>query len=154
VTTPDELERRFTLKTATARFDSLWSRDCAVMSDPAEDGSDEPDDAGPGEEPADPTEVGRRREEALELLALGEVIARKAGYGRQLMVAAARGAGASWSQIGAALGNSKQAAWEAHGRWIDEQTARRGQPGHEGFDEAEAVAARDRAGRPDQEDET
>jgi hypothetical protein len=59
--------------------------------------------------------------EALELLALGEVIACKAGYGRQLAVRAARAAGASWSQIGQALGTTKQAAWEAHTRWLDQQ---------------------------------
>jgi len=40
----------------------------------------------------------------LELLALGEVIARKAVYGRQLAVRTARAAGASRLQIGLALG--------------------------------------------------
>jgi hypothetical protein len=59
--------------------------------------------------------------EALELLALSEVIARKAAYGRQLTVRSARAAGASWSQVGAALGTTKQSAWEAHSRWLDQQ---------------------------------
>jgi hypothetical protein len=63
------------------------------------------------------------RDEALELLALGEVIARKAGYGRQLAVRTARATGASWSQIGAALAMSKQSAWETYTRWLDEQDA-------------------------------
>ena len=54
------------------------------------------------------------REEALEMLALSEVVIRKAGYGRQAMVRAARDAGASWAQVGVALGTTKQAAWEAH----------------------------------------
>ena len=63
------------------------------------------------------------REESLELLALSEVVIRKAGYGRQAMVRSARANGASWTQIGAALGSSKQAAWEAHNRWIEEQAA-------------------------------
>jgi hypothetical protein len=49
------------------------------------------------------------------------VIARKAGYGRQLAVRSARAAGASWAQIGAALGTTKQSAWEAHARWLDAQ---------------------------------
>jgi hypothetical protein len=49
------------------------------------------------------------------------LIARKAGYGRQLDVRSARSAGASWAQIGAALRTSKQSAWEAHTRWIDGQ---------------------------------
>lgn len=61
------------------------------------------------------------RNEALELLALSEVVTRKAGYGRQAMVRSARAAGASWTQIGSALGTSKQAAWEAHNRWVEEQ---------------------------------
>jgi hypothetical protein len=60
------------------------------------------------------------RHEALELLALSEVIARKAAYGRQLTVRSARAAGASWTQIGAALGTTKQSAWEAH---LDESGA-------------------------------
>src|SRR6266851_5441851 len=38
------------------------------------------------------------RQEALELLALSEVIARKAAYGRQLTVRSARAARASWTQ--------------------------------------------------------
>ena len=86
------------------------------------------------------------REDALELLTLGELIARKAGYGRQLDVRAARAAGASWSQIGAAIGTSKQSAWEAHTRWIDGQAAaqqRRGEP-----DEDWVAGARDLAGPP------
>lgn len=57
------------------------------------------------------------REETLEMLALSEVVIRKAGYGRQSMVRAARDEGASWAQVGAALGTTKQAAWEAHNRW-------------------------------------
>ena len=59
------------------------------------------------------------REEALEMLALSEVVIRKAGYGRQAMVRAARDSGASWTQVGTALGTTKQAAWEAHNRWAD-----------------------------------
>ena len=42
------------------------------------------------------TEAGDLSEEALELLALSEVIARKAAYGRQLTIRSARRAGASW----------------------------------------------------------
>ncbi|GAA0534802.1 hypothetical protein GCM10010172_14850 [Paractinoplanes ferrugineus] len=61
------------------------------------------------------------QEEALEMLALSEVVIRKAGYGRQSMVRSARNAGASWTLIGSALGSSKQAAWESHSRWLEEQ---------------------------------
>ena len=128
--TPDSIEREHTLATAVARYNDLAVRD-AVAS------------AGPGEQAS-----GLDQQEALELLALGEVIARKAAYGRQLAVRSARGAGASWAQIGQALGTTKQSAWEAHSRWIDEQAAQRGRTGCVGLDEGEVAAARDLAGDP------
>ncbi|MBX6391478.1 MAG: helix-turn-helix domain-containing protein [Frankia sp.] len=101
--TPDALEKQMTLRVAVARYEHLRERDSLA-------GSDGLGDARP-----------LSREEALELLALGEVIARKAGYGRQLAVRTARAAGASWSQIGQALGTSKQTAWEVHNRWLESQ---------------------------------
>jgi len=121
VTAPDELEWEFTLITAVARYDELRSRD--ALAPPA-----------------------LSKQETLELLALGEVIARKASYGRQLAVRSARKAGASWSQIGAALGTSKQAAWETHGRWIEDQAEQHRRTGYEGMDEHDAAAARALAG--------
>jgi hypothetical protein len=102
--TPDDLERRHTLSSATTRYDELRMREALAAMDADE---------------AQPLD----RAEALELLALGEVVIRKAGYARQAMVRTARAAGASWTQIGAAIGSSKQAAWEAHNRWIEEQAA-------------------------------
>ena len=128
--TPRELEPQHTLVTAVARFDDLRMRDALA-------------DAGPGGSPP------LTREESLELLALGEVIWRKVGYGRQLMVRSARAAGASWAQIGAALGSSKQAAWEAHGRWIEDQAGQHRRTGIEGLSEADVATARALAGRPD-----
>lgn len=142
MSTPDELELQFTLLTAVARYDALRARD-ALASPADEDDSPTPPD--PGAEPL-------TRGEALELLALGEVIARKAGYGRQLSVRSARQAGASWSQIGAALGTSKQAAWETHNRWIDEQAREHRRDGHWGWDENDVAAARTLAGPPEGED--
>src|SRR5690348_3089693 len=94
------------------------------------------------------------RQEALELLALSEVIARKAGYGRQLTVRTARAAGASWTQIGAALGTTKQSAWEAHTRWIDQQASQRSAYGHPSMDSQQAADARALAGSPDYEEPT
>jgi hypothetical protein len=129
--TPDELEPQHTIATAMARFDDLRMREALA-------------DDGPGGSPP------LTREESLESLALGEVICRKAGYGRQLMVRSARAAGASWAQIGAALGSSKQAAWEAHGRWIEDQAGQHRRTGIEGLSEADATAARKLAGGPDQ----
>jgi hypothetical protein len=140
MTTPDTIERRHTLLTAAARYDELRSRDVLA----------------PGADQADahhPQATPLRKDEALELLALGEVIARIASYGRQLTVRSARAAGASWSEIGAALGMSKQSAWEAHGRWIDEQASQHDGSGYEGMDEDFAAAARALAGEPDGDDE-
>jgi len=128
---PDELERQHTLSTATTRYDELRMRDAlAAMS---EDGHGVP----------------LTRAESLELLALSEVVIRKAGYGRQAMVRTARGNGASWTQIGAALGSSKQAAWEAHNRWIEDQARQHQQTGYQGLDQDQADQARGLAGRLD-----
>jgi hypothetical protein len=131
MTTPDELEQQHTLSTATTRYDELRMRDAlAAMTD-------------------DDDHAALTRPESLELLALSEVVIRKAGYGRQAMVRSARAAGASWTQIGAALGTSKQAAWEAHNRWIEEQTRQHDLTGYQGLDPGAARAARGLAGQPD-----
>jgi hypothetical protein len=127
--TPDELERQHTLSTATTRFDELRMRDALASMSP---------DSG-----------ALVRDEALEMLALSKVVIRKAWYGRQATVRAAREAGASWTQIGAALGSSKQAAWEAHNRWIEEQVRQHERTGFEGFDPEQADVARGVAGSPD-----
>ncbi len=130
-----------TLRVAVARYDELRLRD-SLSSDP------DRDEVGPAGRSLD-------RVEALELLALGEIIARKAVYGRQLAVRTARAAGASWSQIGLALGATKQSAWEGHNRWIQEQVQQHENSGYEGLDELEAAQARQLAGdRDEKEDET
>lgn len=125
--TVDELEWDLSLGTAVARFDELRAREALA---------DGPDD------------VPLSAEEALELLALSEVIARKAGYGRQLTIRTARAAGASWAQVGRALGISRQSAWESHARWIDGQEEQHRASDHEGLDEHEVAVARERAGTP------
>ena len=117
----EALDKELTLTTAVARFEDLRLRDS--LGDPP-----------------------LTRGETLELLALGEVIARKSGYGRQLTVRSARAAGASWAEIGSALGTTRQSAWEAHQRWIDAQAAQRGEVGQIGFDAGETAAARTLAG--------
>lgn len=138
MTTPASLERQHTLATAVARYDELRMRD--LLAPGAED-------LAAGEQPGPLSQ-----QEALELLALSEVIARKAGYGRQLTVRSARAAGASWTQIGAALGTTKQSAWEAHSRWIDQQATQRSAYGHQSMDSRQAAAARALAGNPDNEE--
>jgi hypothetical protein len=139
MTTPANLEQQHTLATAVARYDELRMRD---LLSPAVGGLAAGEEPGPGP---------LTRQEALELLALSEVIARKAGYGRQLTVRSARAAGASWAQIGAALGTTKQSAWEAHTRWIDQQAGHRKTYGDLGLDDQQAAAARALAGSPDEQ---
>jgi hypothetical protein len=137
MTTPASIERQHTLATAVARYDELRMRD--LLAPGTEDL--------PAEEPPEPGPLSRQ--EALELLALSEVIARKAGYGRQLTVRSARASGASWAQIGAALGTTKQSAWEAHNRWIDQQAGQRSAYGCQSMNSQQAAAARALAGNPD-----
>jgi hypothetical protein len=103
---PDDLEYEYTLLTAVARYDILRTRDALASASSYDD---------------DPGLAPLSKDEALELIALGELIARKASYGRQLDVRTARKAGASWAQIGQSLGCTKQAAWETHAKWLDEQ---------------------------------
>jgi hypothetical protein len=117
----ESIEAEHTLLTAAARYDALRMHD--ALAPPA-----------------------LTKEEALEMLALGEVLVRKAGYGRQLGVRSARAAGASWSQIGAALGTTKQSAWEAHLRWIEDQGASHRRDGFEGMSDDEVAEARKLAG--------
>ncbi|WP_033339138.1 hypothetical protein [Catenuloplanes japonicus] len=103
---PDDLEYEYTLLTAVARYDILRTRDALASASSYVD---------------QPGLLPLSDEEALELLALGELIARKATCGRQLDVRTARKAGASWAQIGQSLGCTKQAAWESHAKWLDEE---------------------------------
>src|SRR5664280_1947451 len=117
--TPDDLEREHTLTTAVVRYNELRGRDAFATT--AAEMADE----------GQPAEVAPlTREESLELLALGDVVVRKAGYGRQLGVRSARVSGASWAHIG----------------WIEDQAARHRDQGSEGVDERDAAAARALAG--------
>jgi hypothetical protein len=133
---PDELDTRVTLRTAVARHERLRELE-SLADDPlgTEDAL-----AAPGR--------ALSQGQALELLSLGEVIARKAAAGRQLTVRAARSAGASWSAIGQALGTTARAAEEAHMRWIDEQDEQHRATGHSGLSELEVARARRLARRP------
>jgi hypothetical protein len=136
MTSPDDVERQHTLRTAVARYEELRARE--ILADSADGNS------------PDVAEAERlSAADVLELLALSEVIARKAGYGQQLAVRTARAAGASWASIARALGVSKQAAWDEHARWIDAQSEQASRPGHEGLDPDEIARLRRRAGSPD-----
>jgi hypothetical protein len=137
MTSPQELHAQHTLRTAVARYDDLRARDALAAGAAEEDA------------PAVAAAEGLSQGEVLEMLALGQVIASKAGYGQQLAVRSAREAGASWSAIGRALDMTKQAAWEAHTRWIEDQAAQHRASGYEGLDDLQVARAKRLAGPPD-----
>ncbi|MCV2488184.1 hypothetical protein OF117_02305 [Geodermatophilus sp. YIM 151500] len=113
--TPDALAEEFSLTTAATRLDFLGRRDSGettlnTVVDPAED-----------DWSSLVRRVGTNLDvfEALELLALGEVVARKA-HGSQLIgMRAALREGASWEQIAAALDITPAEAWDAYHRAIE-----------------------------------
>lgn len=121
-----KLEWALSLHAAVERFDELRTQEAIAE--------------GPGS--------SLRRAEALELLALSEVMTRKVRYGLQLSVRTARTAGASWVDIGRSLGVSRQAAWETHMRWIDGQEAQHSAADTEGLDREQITQARVWAGTP------
>ena len=105
--TPEALEQEFSLTTAATRLDFLSRRDngdTALNTVTQED-----DDSWLGL--AD-SETSLDLHESLELLALGEVIARKAHDSRLIGIRAALRGGADWEQIAAALGATPQDAWD------------------------------------------
>jgi len=149
MTSPGELDTQLTLRTAVARYEELRGRE--LLAGSTDDDADDDADTDDTEDTDDTGPAGARlsREEVLELLALSEVIAAKAGYGRQLTVRTAREAGASWTAIGRALGTTKQAAWEAHTRWFEDQAAQHRASDHTGLDELSVARAKRLAGPPE-----
>jgi len=127
--TPEALEPEFTLTTAATRLDFLSRRDKGETTlNTVRDADDENSWASFRDTSLDTYE-------ALELLALGEVVSRKA-HGSQLIgIRAALRGGASWEQIGDALGVPADFAWESFHDAIAEQ-----------LDADAAAAARELAG--------
>ena len=107
MTDPRAMDTSLTLRTAAARLDELRWREALGAAAGAEEAEDL---VGLG--PA------LTRHEALELLALSEVVARKAVLGRQTTVRAARSAGASWEEVALALGTTAAQAEQDHDRWL------------------------------------
>jgi hypothetical protein len=140
--TPEVLEQEFSLLTAVTRLDFLSRRDNVVLDQP-NDSADDDDDWMHIKDVTTTLDV----EEALELLALGEVVARKAHEHRQLGIRAALRGGADWRQIGRALDVSPRTAWEQHIGWLDQQAAARAAGDHDALDAESIAAARDLAGR-------
>jgi hypothetical protein len=140
--TPDALQREFSLLTAATRLDYLSRRDNVVVDAP----NDTADDDDHWMRIKDVT-TSLDTDEALELLALGEVVARKAHEHRQLGIRAALRGGADWHQIGRALGVSPRTAWTGHTHWLDEQAKARGAGDPDALGAEELATARELAGR-------
>src|SRR5687767_13829699 len=128
--TPDALEHEFSLPTAATRLDFLSRRDNGdtALNTVAQD--DENSWLGFAA-----AETSLDVHESLELLALGEVVARKAHDSRLIGIRAALRGGADWEQIAAALDVSPSEAWDAFHDSISRQ-----------LDDDAATAARELAG--------
>jgi hypothetical protein len=107
--TPDVLEPEFSLTTAATRLDFLSRRDSGDTTlDTARVDDDE--DSWLSIRAA---ETSLDVHESLELLALGEVVSRKAHDSRVVGIRAALRGGAGWEQVAAALDMSPSEAWDA-----------------------------------------
>src|SRR5687768_3936291 len=106
--TPDVLEPEFTLTTAATRLDFLSRRDNGdtALNTVRDDNEDSWLSLSAAVTSLDV-------HESLELLALGEVVARKAHDSRLVGIRAALRGGASWEQVAAALDVTPSEAWDA-----------------------------------------
>jgi len=105
--TPEALAEEFSLPTAATRLDFLSRRDdggTALNTVTEVDEDDWRAIANGG--------TSLDVHESLELLALGEVVSRKAHGSRLTGIRAALRGGAGWDEIGAALGVSPAQAWD------------------------------------------
>jgi hypothetical protein len=129
--TPEALEAEFSLPTAATRLDFLSRRDSGdtalnTVREPAQD------DWATSLRDID---TSLDTYEALELLALGEVVSRKAHHAQLIGMRAALRGGADWAEIGTALGTTPDAAYDAFQEAVAEQ-----------LDADAAAAARELAG--------
>ncbi len=127
--TPEGLAAEFSLPTAATRLDFLSRRD---NGDTALNTVRDDDDHWAA---LKDTDTQLDVQESLELLALGEVVARKAHDSRLVGIRAALRGGAGWDQIATALGITPEQAWETFLASIDDQ-----------LDAEAAAAARELAG--------
>lgn len=127
--TPEALAAEFSLPTAATRLDFLSRRD---NGDTTLNTVRDDDDHWAALKDTD-TQLDVH--ESLELLALGEVVARKAHDSRLVGIRAALRGGAGWDQIATALGVTPEQAWETFLASIEDQ-----------LDNDAAAAARELAG--------
>ncbi|MGY2129443.1 hypothetical protein [Blastococcus sp. SYSU DS0617] len=128
--TPEALEAEFSLTTAATRLDFLSRRDNGDTALNTVQDDDQDSWAS-----FKTTDTQLDVHESLELLALGEVVARKAHDSRLVGIRAALRGGADWDQIAQALGVTAEQAWDTFLRSIDRQ-----------LDDDAAAAARELAG--------
>ncbi|MCZ2860045.1 hypothetical protein [Blastococcus sp. VKM Ac-2987] len=128
--TPEVLEAEFSLTTAATRLDFLSRRDNGDTALNTVQDTD-PDSWAALRDTGTQLDV----DESLELLALGEVVARKAHDSQLVGIRAALRGGADWEQIAAALGVAPQQAWDS----FNESVARQ-------LDADAAASARELAG--------
>jgi hypothetical protein len=114
--TPEALEQEFSLPTAATRLDFLSRRDSGATSLNTVADRDDDDWSSLLQD-----QTSLDVPESLELLALGEVIARKAHDSQLVGFRAALRGGATWEQIAAALDVDPAEAWAAFHRAIERQ---------------------------------
>jgi hypothetical protein len=127
--TPEALGAEFSLPTAATRLDFLSRRDdggAALNTVTEVDEDDWSAIANAG--------TSLDVHESLELLALGEVVSRKAHHSRLTGMRAALRGGAGWEEISAALGVTPAQAWDTYQELLA------------GEDAATAASARELAG--------
>ena len=129
--TPEALEAEFSLTTAATRLDFLSRRDNGDTT--LNTVRDDDDEDGWASLKATDTQLDVH--ESLELLALGEVVSRKAHDSQLIGIRAALRGGAGWDQIGTALGTTPDAAYDAFQKAVARQ-----------LDADDAAAARELAG--------
>jgi hypothetical protein len=106
--TPEALEAEFSLSTAATRLDFLSRRDGDNAALNSVRAADEDDWSS-----LKSIDTSLDTYEALELLALGEVVARKAHDSQLIGVRAALRGGAGWDEIATALGTTPDGAYDA-----------------------------------------
>jgi hypothetical protein len=131
--TPDALAEEFSLPTAATRLDFLSRRDNGDTSLNTVREQDD-DELGSWAVIRD-ADMQLDVQESLELLALGEVVSRKAHDSRLIGIRAALRGGASWNDIAAALGVDPERAYDAFTEAIAAQ-----------LDDDAAASARELAG--------
>jgi hypothetical protein len=132
--TPETLQQEFSLPTAATRLDFLSRRDNGDTALNTVREEDDDDELGSWAIIRD-TDMQLDVHESLELLALGEVVSRKAHDSRLIGIRAALRGGASWEDIAAALGVSPERAYDSFNEAIAEQ-----------LDDDAAASARELAG--------